>query len=455
MKYNKFILTLLIATFLVTAISGELCAAEKAGAIFSVVNTVQAYRSNGWINCYEGMELYYGDQIKTLENSKAMLIFNDGTQLKLDSETTVNLTKKEEEKIGIIEMITGAIWSKIKPQEDGTSPALEIQSPTSVCAIRGTEVAMRLDGDDQQNLTTTLTVISGEVEFKNDHGKTLIPASSQSVAMVNSAPTAPVVLTKEQINQEIAWIDFGNPRVMVLVQELNLGEANLVSEMESEINTQLTDSHYHIIDPSQVDTIRETDEAKKAITGDELAAATLGKRFGCDVTVSGKVETMFISEQKTDENLMYVCEARCDIKVIVTDTAQLLFSKKLKAEGTSLSKEAAGIRAMENISAQIANDLVWEIPQGYMTTYKGQRATQLIISNCSFTDRDKIIEFLKSIPDVNDKVFPRTFENSIAIIDVEYNGTSEDLVHEILKIESLKIEVTGLTMNRIEIQVIK
>ena len=456
---SVIIIISLIACLTGIIMTSSIPAQEKpAASILSIVNNVQAKSQGKWEQAYKGMELNYGSQIKTLEDSKAMIIFNDGTQMKLDSSTTIAINKKEEiqkSQVGIIELITGTIWSKIRPTNEGTTPVFEVKSPTGTCAVRGTEIAMRVNKDNKENFYTTLTVISGEAEFGNQNGKSLVPAKCQSSAYKETAPTKPVQLSQKQIDSEISWINFGNPRIMVLVEEINLEKPTFVSEMESQINTQLTDSHYHVIDPGQVDTIRESDEAKKAISGDEAAAATLGKRFACDVTVAGKVETIFISEQKSGENSQIVCEARCDIKVIVTDTAQLLFSRKLKAEGTSLSREAAGIRAIENISKKIADDLICEIPMGYITAEKGRRATQIIVENCSFTERDKIIEFLKTIPDAGGKIYPRTFENSIAIIDVEYNGTSEALVHEIQKIQGIKIEITGVTMNRITIKVIK
>ena len=431
---------------------------EKAASILSAENNVQVdYESSGnWEQAYDGMELYYGTQIRTMEDSRVMIIFTDGTQMKLDSNTVITVEKIEgqDDQVGIIELIKGTIWSLIRPVEEGGPPAMEIESPTSVCSIRGTELAMTV-GEDGQNLTTTLTVITGEVELQNQHGKSLIPASCQSIAYATEPPTEAVKLTQEKIDEVISWIDFGNPRVMVLVEELNLGKPNLVSELESEINLQLTKAHYHIIDPDQLAKIKETDEAKKAIMGDELAAATLGKRLGYDVVVTGRVETMFISEEKTDNQTFSICEARSDIKVVISDTAQLLFTQKLKAEGQSLSKEAAGIRAMENISTAIAEELVWEIPLEYVKCEKGHRATQVIIENCSFEDRGLIIEHLKTIKDADGKVYPRSFENSIAIIDVEYKGTSEELVYEIIKITDINLEVTGLSMNKIQLKVTK
>jgi len=462
MTYKKFIIMAVLFILPALCISGlpEVYGNQEAASILYAENNVEIKRSDSGNRekATRGTEIFYGDKIITSDSGKAMLVFTDGTQMKLDSNTEIKLLEMEGNPAGpagIIDLSAGTIWSLVRPAPEEGPPAMKINTPTSMCTIKGTEIAMAVSGTEGQNLTTTLTVISGEAELTNSLGKCLIPASCQSMAYANQPPAEPVSLTKKEIEEEISWIDFGNPRVMVIVEELNLGQINLVSELESEINMRLTEAHYHLIDAAQLEKIKESDEVKKAVMGDEIAAAALGKRLGYDVVVAGRVETIFISEEKTENQTISLCEARSDIKVIISDTAQILFTKKLSAEGQSLSKEAAGIKAMENISRLIADDLVWEIPAGYIKGEKGQRTTEVIIENCSFEERVTIIEYLKTIEGVEGKVFPRSFDNSIAVIDVEYEGTSEELVCEIIKIRGIKLEVTGLTMNKIQVNVIK
>ena len=59
------------------------------------------------------------------------------------------------------------------------------------------------------------------------------------------------------------WTDFGNPRVMVLIEEKNLDNLNSMSSTESAINTELSLVHYQLLDPELLEIVRKSDEAKK------------------------------------------------------------------------------------------------------------------------------------------------------------------------------------------------
>src|SRR5439155_9523168 len=73
-----------------------------------------------------------------------------------------------------------------------------IQTRSAVAGIRGTEFDLRVDDDD----TTTVTVVEGEVDFSNDQGAVIVGARQQSVARPGQAPTRPQVVDPSGI---IAW----------------------------------------------------------------------------------------------------------------------------------------------------------------------------------------------------------------------------------------------------------
>jgi len=242
---------------------------------------------------------------------------------------------------------------------------------------------------------------------------------------------------------------------MVLIEEVNPDKTDGLSVMESTINSELSNARYHLIDAQEIEIIRKSDEAKEAITGDPVAAATLGLRLESDIIITGRVETEYVGKIETSQNTLITCQARCDIRAVVADTAQIILSKKLSEKATGLSEEGAGKKAIEKISSIIAEELVWEIPLNYAIAGNSHRTIQIIIKNCDFSSRTKIIDYLKNIPETNGKVYPRNFENSIAVVDIEYTGSSESLAEKIVNLQEPEIEITAITMNRIEINIIK
>jgi len=378
------------------------------------------------------------DKLISGDNSRCKMVLSDGSTLKIGSSTEIEFSEKEK-----INMSSGKLWGNIK---NGSNLNIITQAGTAV--IKGTE----LEIESTEN-SSTITVIRGTVEFFNKSGSLLVREKTVVTATVDTAPSEIKKLSDDEILKKFEWSSFGNPRVMVLIEEVNFEKKGFIAE--STLNSSLSDNHYHLIDQSQINAIRETDEAKKGLTGDLISAATLGKRLQSDIIIIGKVATEFVGQMSTSQNTVITSSARCDIRVVISDTGQIILAKTLIQKGTSLSKEEAGNKAIKKMADIIVKDLVWEIPVKYTVLSNSHRSVQIIVSNCDFTSRDRIIENLKQNPVTCDHVYPRSFENSIAIIDVEYIGTSDGLAGELLKISEPKISVTGITMNRIEISVTK
>ena len=299
-----------------------------------------------------------------------------------------------------------------------------------------------------------VTVIKGEALVSNDCGSLTVTEGKQAEALKNTSPYELKKISSEEMLKRLDWTDFGNPRIMVMIKEVHPGEETFLSIMESSINKSLNEAYYHLIDSSQIELLRKSDEAKNAMEGDLASAAALGMRLESDIVITGKVETEYVGEIKTGENTIVTCQARCEIRVIIADTAQIILSEKLTEKAASLSIEEAGKKAIEKIAKKISEGLVWSIPLNYAIAGEGNRAIQIIFTDCNFSERNKIIEFLKSTGEI-EKVYPRSFENSIAIIDVEYVKSTEDLAEILLNIEDPIIEITGITMNKIEAKISK
>jgi hypothetical protein len=389
---------------------------------------LKAIKKGDFISC--------NDKIKTSEGGKIKLISEDGSVIKLSENGEIEIQKSD-----VIILNKGKLWGNIKKN-------IDVVTDSGKASVTNGEFEITADRD-----ATILTNIKGNTEFYNDCGKAICYENISYMTDKNSLPKEIKKLTGNEISEHLKWTDFGNPRVMVLIEELSLDKKILSSSMESSINSNLSDAHYHLIDPGQIDIIRKSDEAKKVLSGDLLAASTLGKRLKSDIIITGNVETEYVGQMTVSGNIIVTCQARCDIRVIIADTAQIIVSKKLTEKATSLSKEEASKKAIDKIADRIAKELLYDIPVNYTMSGNTQRAMELVIFNCDFTSRDKFITFLKSIPEIGEKVYPRTFENSIAIIDIEYKGTSEELAKEIMT--EFKIDITAITMNKLEIKISK
>lgn len=126
-----------------------------------------------------------GDVLSTAAGAKATLLFNDGSQVKLNANTTIQISAPN---AGggdqtLFRAITGEAWARLRQGR-------AVQTRSAIAGVRGTEISIKVDDDG----TTTLAVLEGQVHFYNEFGAVEVGEAQQSVARVGSAPTAPVTI---------------------------------------------------------------------------------------------------------------------------------------------------------------------------------------------------------------------------------------------------------------------
>jgi hypothetical protein len=78
-------------------------------------------------------------------------------------------------------------------KEKGVSKKFLIKTPTSVCAVRGTEVDVNVN----ESGSATYTLFSGNVEITNEYGTVELNEGNQTQTQPNQPPAPPVVFTPD------------------------------------------------------------------------------------------------------------------------------------------------------------------------------------------------------------------------------------------------------------------
>jgi cytochrome c-type biogenesis protein CcmH/NrfG len=152
--------------------------------------------------------LLVSERVRTLEASRAAILFIDETQVKLNAGAI--LTIREVRRSGggatALELTRGEGWFRTKNPRSG----LTIQTPAAAAAVRGTEINLRVGPADE----TVLTVVEGSAEFSNTQGSILVNAGEEGTARPGQAPTKRVILNPDDAVQwalyypaQIAWRD--------------------------------------------------------------------------------------------------------------------------------------------------------------------------------------------------------------------------------------------------------
>ncbi|PMQ00941.1 MAG: hypothetical protein CBR30_08520 [Dictyoglomus sp. NZ13-RE01] len=107
------------------------------------------------------MPLYPGDRIWVQENSSATITFSDKSTLKLTANTQldiIQLDKTDEKETSIFKLWIGKVWATVEKLLK-SGDRVEIQTPTAVAGVRGTEFVIGVNEDGSTFLNTFAGVV--------------------------------------------------------------------------------------------------------------------------------------------------------------------------------------------------------------------------------------------------------------------------------------------------------
>ncbi len=145
-------------------------------------------------------DLFAGNTVRTGSFSRMAILFRDRTQIRMREKTVLFVKQVSDpaKRTGmqtILRLNSGRAWTQSK-----TPPAgLSIETLSATAAIRGTDWELAVEPDG----ATTLTVLSGKVEFFNDIGKITVQSNEQARAEVGKMP---VKLVMVNARDRVQWV---------------------------------------------------------------------------------------------------------------------------------------------------------------------------------------------------------------------------------------------------------
>ncbi len=164
------------------------------GEIVSVLGTAEVLREGRRQAAEVGATLAAGDAIRTGVDGRLALQLVNGSQLKLNANSRLELKQIAPSEglapastgvaQSILRLIGGEAWVR------GNGETLEMQAVPATATIRGTEFDLAVGPGD----TARLAVLDGLVEFHNPQGSVRVAANEQATAKVGEAPRKTVLL---------------------------------------------------------------------------------------------------------------------------------------------------------------------------------------------------------------------------------------------------------------------
>lgn len=151
-------------------------------------------RTEPWLPATLAQPLRPGADMRTLALSSAALLLADRTQIRMSANAQLRLCEAQPART-LLELAAGRLWARTKKV-----PAnLQLQTPAALAVVRGTDWDVEVDGAGR----TTLTVLSGAVELRNDLGSVQLGPAEQGVAEPGQAPVKRLLVNPRE---RVQWV---------------------------------------------------------------------------------------------------------------------------------------------------------------------------------------------------------------------------------------------------------
>ncbi|NTV12528.1 MAG: hypothetical protein HGA96_01120 [Desulfobulbaceae bacterium] len=242
-----------------------------------------------------------------------------------------------------------------------------------------------------------------------------------------------------------------NPRVMVIVHSKETSGSFIPVAMEGNRSTEnqlekiLLGKGFRLVDAAQ--TQRKKELEGLLLAGDPSRAAIRAKDFGAEILIDADVRRTFTDQRQVMGRSMRFFTNEIRLKALETDTAKILYSGY---ETKPASGEEA-LQPLESATNKLAKEMVSGILEQWRKDVYQAAAFTLNLTKVSFSQLNNLSAALKEVRGVS-KVQTRSFQGSVAALEVAFQGSATDLAGKIGEITGSKFEVTGVQANTIDLK---
>jgi hypothetical protein len=262
-------------------------------------------------------------------------------------------------------------------------------------------------------------------------------------------------VSKETIEEDLIALNIlqqakHKPRIMIVISEQHLWSYVEQPASETTLVSRFLEKDFKVVDQSQSDKVRKSDEMKAVFQGDDAAAAQIGLRHGAELIIVGKA----FSEMGGRIHRMESARGSVEARAIRCDTAEIIAADTAQAGGADISEAVAGKKAVQEAASQLADKLIAKIVKRWGTDIAGGTSVQITLNNITFEELAGFKKFLGDFNGVQD-IQQRSFGGNTAVLEVDYRADAERLAEVLSSADFgvLKIEIVGLTANRLEMRV--
>lgn len=251
------------------------------------------------------------------------------------------------------------------------------------------------------------------------------------------------------------------PRMMLMIDERNIGQAPGFHYFEADMNTAETSLIEHFmakgfkfVDRATVMSNLDRQQAAAILEGDVSQAAALGRNVGAEVVLTGKAISK-ATETTAFDTKVRSQQATVTVRAIRADTGDIIATGSAQGAFPHIDDAVGGAKAIEKACTKLSEELMTEILDRWQADVSsGTTITLKVRGVDSYDTLNKFKGSLKYYVRGLSSVVQRDWYEGFATLEVVMTGSSEDLAGRLSgkDMDGIKIKVIGMTQNSVTVE---
>ena len=243
-------------------------------------------------------------------------------------------------------------------------------------------------------------------------------------------------------------------RIMIIIPETRGEEKALASVSENTAMTRFMNNYlFKVIEKEQVDKIRNSEQLKAALKGDNASAAAAGLEVGSDIIIVGQASAKYFKSPALGG--LISATANMTLRAVRADTAEVIAAlTPAPTRAVDITDEAAAYKALGMAAEKASSAFIDSIMAKWRRDQRKGTGLDVTVDGVDFKKLKVIRNTLATIDGVSD-VQQLYLVGRRALLNITYKGDTATLAEEIEKASfpGLNVGVVGLSAYKLEIEV--
>jgi len=240
----------------------------------------------------------------------------------------------------------------------------------------------------------------------------------------------------------------GKPRLLIFIEDVIDRRLALRATTENALTEYLDKKGFPLVDGEQIKAVEKRELKAARAAGDYGRVARLGTQYKGEIALFGTADATYGGTVTIAGVTVHQYNAQLDVRVIRTDTAEILGQINQEGKASKMNRGAACKEALRDAAKKAGKVFVKRILKRFTDESFGGASLVLVINEIGFTDLNNVMRDLRKRKGVED-ITQRHYRQRSVELEVKSKLTPRRLAESVEALANYKITVEEFTARRI------